>query len=87
MKAPIFDRVTSIRYRAKDLQDMPLEREDIAQLDELEHLDLAKYDSVVEADILSITDRVPSCRLNSVSAKGKKLTVKVDVSLRSCSAN
>ncbi len=68
MEIPIFNRVSQIHYRIKDLSEIQLDKEDVVRMHRLELILVSKRSEklVDESDVKAVGDIVPPCRLASV---------------------
>ena len=80
MEIPIFNRISEISYVFRDLNDIQLEKEDVARMQNLEHISASKRNEkfVDESDVRAVGDVVPPCRLASVDKIKNQINVKVN---------
>ncbi len=89
MGIPIFNRVSKISYRYRDVQEILLDREDVASMGDLKTISVSKLrEGLDESDVSRIGEMVPPCRLAAVDAAKNDVNVKLKPGLTftSCSA-
>ena len=76
---PIFDRVTSIDMKYRDLSHTPLDRSVIAKFEDLEQVTFTKNGSaaVRDSERETIKEVVPPCRMVKTDSTRGKVAVKL----------
>jgi ribosomal protein L35 len=78
LRIPLFDRVQEIRAEYGDVKSLPITREHIASLKNVERLRLTKTaGTVTKSDSDHIEKLVPPCRLASHSHSKNKIEVEL----------
>lgn len=77
---PFFNRVSAISYSVNDLSEIPLHKEEVAQLRELEKISVARYGAkpVDDLEIKAAQELVPACRLGSVESTRNRIDIQVE---------
>jgi hypothetical protein len=83
MHVPIFNRVTQIRYEFKDVREIPLNKEDVARLSQLEQISVTKRSktNVTASEIDVVREFVPTCRVASLQQAQNEISLELTHSL------
>ena len=79
LEIPIFNRVSQIRYRLKDVSGIQLDKQDVARLDQLQEISVTTRGNtrVNDADVKTVEDIIPACRTASVDKTENQINVRV----------
>ena len=77
MEWPIFYRITRIEYSLAKPTEIPLSREIVARMYELEQISVSKFsdEAISQTDIKAIEEAIPPCRLASISNTSREIDV------------
>mgnify|MGYP006969583033 FL=1 len=88
LEIPLFDRVTRIEHVMPDFADLPIERQEVATLHELERITARKHEpfQLEDSDLAAVRATVPPCRVASVQQTGSQIDIDLEVGpMQGCS--